>query len=153
MSWARAATLAKLKPRAGSWNTGVKALRERQLIFEQGGLVRIAKPTPSAGVPPGLAAYRAALGGRASDILGILARDSEATREAIAAELGVAPRGRSWNTSWKALRDNGLIVEDGAAVHWPKVWKRDGFEAASSRELISLPERWQMRLETGAVCA
>lgn len=116
MTWARAATLARLKPRGGSWNTGVKALRERQLVLEEGGLVRIAKPSAAAGAPPGLAAYRAALGGRPSDILGILARNAQATREAIAAELGVAPRGGSWNTAWKALRDNGLIVEEDGLV-------------------------------------
>ena len=119
MTWRQAASMAGLRPRGGHWNTGVKALREAGLVVEDGALVRIAQPTEAAtAIPDGpersrimVGNWKRVLGGRAADVLAILERDGERTRDSIADELGVASRGGHWNTVWKSLRDNDLIDE------------------------------------------
>lgn len=115
-TWTQVASLAGLKARGGSYNTAKKALVESGLIAENGGLVEIG--TPSASVPSGNLApadmvemWAKNLASGPSRILrhlysvGGIARTQE-----IAEALNLQPRGGSWNTAWKELRDNDIVV-------------------------------------------
>ena len=126
-SWQQVATLAGLKARGGHFNAGRKALVDAHLTNEAGGLVAIA--APSAGAKPEVhdpaalvEQWAGVLKGAASKILRFifetLPRPGTVlmSREDIAHRLGMEPRGGHWNTGWKELRDNGLVIVEGGSA-------------------------------------
>ena len=126
-SWQQVATLAGLKARGGHFNAGRKALVDAGLIDEAGGLVAIA--VPSAGAKPEIRDPAALVGqwagvlkGAAPKILRFLFKTLPRpgtvlmSREDIAHQLGMEPRGGHWNTGWKEMRDNGLVIVEGGSA-------------------------------------
>lgn len=128
-SWLQVATLAGLKARGGHFNSGRKALIESGVIAVEGDLVRIAKPSKGAG--PAIVdrdalveKWASVLSGGAPRILRAIASVKRTPRHKanIAQELGLEPRGGHWNSAWKQLRDNKLIVDDGTFVRLSDVF-------------------------------
>lgn len=118
-SWTQVATLAGLKSRGGSFNTARKALLESGLLHADGNLISIIKP--SAGATRGRLSpsdlvdmWCANLSGAAPKLLRMLFENGGAmTQTAVAAALDIQPRGGSWNTAWKELRDNEIVRVSG----------------------------------------
>ncbi len=124
-TWTQVASLAGLKARGGSYNTAKKALRESGLITESGligdngGLVQIV--TPSAQATSGNLApadmvemWAKNLSGGAPRILRhLFSIGGSATTLEVAEALSLQPRGGSWNTAWKELRDNDILTVSG----------------------------------------
>ena len=126
-SWQQVATLAGLKARGGHFNAGRKALVDSGLIDDAAGLVAIATPTvgaaPEIRDPAALVQqWAGVLKGAAPKILRFifetLPRPGTVlmSREDIAHQLGMEPRGGHWNTGWKELRDNGLVIVEGGSA-------------------------------------
>ena len=126
-SWQQVATLAGLKARGGHFNAGRKALIDAGLIDDAAGLVAIATPTvgaaPEIRDPAALVQqWAGVLKGAAPKILRFifetLPRPGTVlmSREDIAHQLGMEPRGGHWNTGWKELRDNGLVIVEGGSA-------------------------------------
>ncbi|MCX5495421.1 hypothetical protein OSH11_11945 [Kaistia dalseonensis] len=126
-TWTQVATLAGLKARGGHYNAGRKALIDGGMIRDVGGLIEHAAPTPGAR-PPATAAevvdiWAGVLSGAAPKILRFLFGETsdglgtrQGSREWIAEQLGMQPRGGHWNAAWKELRDNGLVEINGTTV-------------------------------------
>lgn len=115
-TWVQVATLAGLKARGGSFNTGKKLLIDSGRVTDENGLVRITKPSSDAAAASMTAdelvdLWGKVLSGPAPKFLHELYRLGGAARRAdIADNLGVKPQGGSWNTGWKELRDNQIVV-------------------------------------------
>jgi len=120
LTWGQCATLAGLKARGGSYNTGRKALRDGGYILEEtDGIMASAKgiklaggaqPRPS--TPAELLAFwRTALPSNPGRMLDELCRQGGkwVSKGILAELLGVQPRGGSWNTAISMLRNNRLI--------------------------------------------
>lgn len=115
-TWTQVASLAGLKARGGSYNTAKKALSESGLIAENGGLVEIG--TPSASAPSGNLAPAEMVDmwaknlarGPSRILLHLYSVGGIARTQEIAEALNLQPRGGSWNTAWKELRDNDIVV-------------------------------------------
>lgn len=116
MTWNALAASVGNKARGGHFNGVRKVLRESGLIVEEGNLVMIAQPSATAAAPPSgpdraaflRGQWQRILGGRAAQIIGLLA-ESSGTKEEIAYALNCAPSGGHWNAAWKSLRDNDLV--------------------------------------------
>lgn len=121
LTWAQTATLAGLKARGGSYNTGRKALRDGDYVSEwpDGGILASpqgielaggAQPRPS--TPAKLLAWwRTALPSTPGRMLDQLCQQGGKwmRKDLLAGLLGVQPRGGSWNTAISTLRNNRLI--------------------------------------------
>lgn len=118
-TWAQVASLAGLKARGGSYNTGKRALLESGLIAENGGLIEIGTPSASAtsgNLSPSdlVDVWAANLSGSAPKILTYLfSVGGEQSVQDIAVALDLQPRGGSWNTAWRELRDNDIVSVSG----------------------------------------
>lgn len=120
MSWNAVAASIGNKARGGHFNATRKALVTGGHVIEEGGLVRIAKPSQDA--PAAISgaaraetlrhAWKGILGGRSAQIIDVLTQGPRSKGD-VAAMLGVAAHGGHWNAAWKALRDNDLITPDG----------------------------------------
>lgn len=127
LTWAQTATLAGLKARGGSFNTGRKALREGGYIVEDGDSIaaselgfeaaggRQPKPTTPDEV---IEWWRSMLPQTSGRVLDQLFRQGcrWIKKDRLAEFLGVAPRGGSWNTALSILRQNALIEVKGDQV-------------------------------------
>lgn len=118
-SWRQAATLAGMKGHGGSFNTAKKALLESGLIVVSGDLISIATPSAEA-VPAAIDAaqlvgiWEGSLVKAAGRILRFMFETKRpVTKQEISAGLGIAAHGGSWNSAWKELRDNEIIVITG----------------------------------------
>lgn len=127
-SWVQVATLAGLRARGGHFNAGRKALVDSGAIVESGGLVQIA--APSAGAAPYSAnpaalvdLWAGSLSGAAPKILRLLFERGPMTRERIADELGMQPRGGHWNAAWKELRDNNIVSIESGTVQLTEMFR------------------------------
>lgn len=120
LSWAQTATLAGLKARGGSFNTGRKALRDAGYVYEHPdgnaatarGIEAAGGAQPKPSNPAELLAWwRSALPTTAGRVIDQLCRQDGkwVKKERLAEFLGVQPRGGSWNTAISMLRQNGLI--------------------------------------------
>ncbi|MCX5516183.1 hypothetical protein C3941_19525 [Kaistia algarum] len=124
-SWQQVATLAGLKARGGHFNAGRKAIIDGGYIIERDGLIEHANPSPGAAESVSDPAaivdmWAASLSGAAPKILRFLFGESrdglggrQGTKEWIAEQLGMQPRGGHWNAAWKELRDNGIVTING----------------------------------------
>lgn len=115
-TWGQTAGMAGLKARGGSFNRSRKWLVDSGLIVEEGGFVRVANPSAGAAdaAPVGpeemVAAWEKVVGAAAARYLRfVYEAGGSVEQEALAADLGVQPRGGSWNRAWKELRDNNLV--------------------------------------------
>lgn len=123
-SWQHVATLAGLKARGGSFNTARKALLESGLLKIDGGLISIASPTgaepPIKDAATLVDVWTRNLGVSAGRILRYVFENDPTgvgfERADIAQALDLAPRGGSWNTAWKELRENGMLTISGETV-------------------------------------
>lgn len=127
MTWAQTATLAGLKARGGSFNTGRKALRDSGYIIENSDGVEAtavgiragggAQPKPD-NPSELLNWWRSALPTTPGRMLEQLCRQDGkwVRKDRLAGFLGVQPRGGSWNTALSTLRQNGLIEIKGDQV-------------------------------------
>lgn len=118
-TWGQFAALAGLRARGGHYNTGRKHLLDAGLVVEEGGLVRIAKPSADASEPildpeENVKIWTSVLSGAAPAILeDLFAVGGSSTKQNIADRLGLVPKGGHWNTGWKQLRDNGIVSLSG----------------------------------------
>jgi hypothetical protein len=118
-SWQQVATLAGLKARGGHFNTGKRALIESRLVDETNSLVAIVSPSAAAPEPTTDPAalveqWAGMLSGAAPKILRHLFHvGGTASRESIARDLGMQPRGGHWSAAWKELRDNEILTVNG----------------------------------------
>ena len=119
-SWSQVATLAGLKARGGHFNAGKKALLDTGLVIAEGDLVRVGTPSKSAKAAPDNPAalvemWAGALSGAAPKILrDIFQQGGTVFRSSVATRLGMQPRGGHWNSAWKELRENGIVITDAA---------------------------------------
>lgn len=119
MSWSALAASIGNKARGGHFNSVRKWLIDNGKVIEDVGLVQIAKPSvdaPPQGSPEEVRAFlreqwKRILGGRPADIIAELEHAS-LSKQQIAGILGCANSGGHWNSAWKALRDNALVVEE-----------------------------------------
>lgn len=131
-SWTQVAHLAGLRASGGHYNAGRKAMRDQGLVVEDGPLVAIAQPSAEAGPAvsdPGhlVATWRDLLSGAGPKILEALYHaGGSARREDIAATLGMKPSGGHWNSAWKELRDNDIVVVDGAMAQLTELFRPAG---------------------------
>jgi hypothetical protein len=119
-TWAQTATLAGLKARGGHFNAGRKALIDSGAVVVDGDLISIATPSatapsPADGDPARLVeTWAAALDGSAPRILRqLFTIGGSASRDRLARELDMAPRGGHWNSAWAQLRSNGIVTVAG----------------------------------------
>lgn len=127
-SWSQVATLAGLKARGGSFNTAKKALVESGLLTISGDLIQINNPTGPAApdMEPGelVAMWGSRLSGSAPRILRVLFEmGGSASQEDVATHLNIAPRGGSWNTAWKELRNNDIVTVSGGYATLTELFK------------------------------
>ncbi len=126
LNWTQLASLTGRKARGGSFNTARKRLIDGGYVVEEGdrvvptdvgflesGVVPSAMPVS---VEDRLNMWVAALPGPSGDLLKIVYAEGPLTREALAEAAGRQPRGGSWNTALKVLRDNDLIVDAGGPI-------------------------------------
>ena len=130
-SWRQVATLAGIKGHGGHFNAGKKGLVDAGLVVTHGGLVSIAQPSKDAApgrIDPAalVETWGRVLSGAAPKILRFLFESDPKglTRSAIAAGLGMQPRGGHWNAGWKELRDNELVEIDGDVARLPDLFRR-----------------------------
>lgn len=117
LSWAGLASAAGLKARGGSFNTRKRRLLDNGLVREDGALVA---PTRPPDVPEGVSPadlLEQNLPKTSAEAFRVIRRLPGITTGQLAAELGVQPRGGSWNTRLSVLRSNGLIESRGDGLH------------------------------------
>ena len=113
LTWAGLAAACGRKARGGSFNTRRKRLIDDRLVRENGDLVIPTNPPPAPeGVTPA-DLLEQNLPTASADAFKIIRRAPGISIEQLAAQLGVLPRGGSWNTRMSILRKNGLINEAG----------------------------------------
>lgn len=107
------------RARGGSWNTAIKQLKDKGCVVEvSDGLratdegLRQAPESNPLNKDDVIARWRISIPAPAREILDILLENPTTSYnvEALASLTGRQPRGGSWNTSLKALRDSGLVV-------------------------------------------
>ncbi|OCX12637.1 MULTISPECIES: ATP-binding protein [Phyllobacteriaceae] len=113
LTWAGLAAACGRKARGGSFNTRRRALLDSGRVREEGDLV---VPTNPPAAPEGLAPadlLEQNLPTPSADAFKIIRRTPGISIDALAHQLGVVPRGGSWNTRMSILRKNSLISEAG----------------------------------------
>jgi hypothetical protein len=113
LSWAGLAAACGRKARGGSFNTRRRALIDGGHVREEGDLVvPINPPASPEGVSPA-DLLEQNLPSASADAFKMIRRQPGISIDALAAQLGVVPRGGSWNTRMSILRKNGLITQQG----------------------------------------
>lgn len=132
-SWTQVATLAGLRARGGHFNAGRKALIDSGLIVDSGGLIAIMKPSGAARAETSdpialVEMWATSLSGAAPKILRYLfsQADGARSRDSIAHNLSMQPRGGHWNAAWKELRDNGIVTVDGGVAQLTELFRPAG---------------------------
>lgn len=116
MTWAGLAAMCGLKARGGSFNTRRRRLLDANQVVEAGGLVAVTNPpaVPEGVVPADLLEQN--LPATSAEAFKIIRRSPGIKLDELARQLGVQPRGGSWNTRLSILRKNGLITEEGGGL-------------------------------------
>lgn len=111
MTWAGLASMCGRKARGGSFNTRRRHLLDGGHVREDGDLVVPCNPpeTPAGVIPADLLEQN--LPTSSAEAFKIIRRQPGISIEDLAANLGVVPRGGSWNTRMAILRRNNLITE------------------------------------------
>lgn len=128
-TWTQVATLAGLKARGGHFNQGKRALLDRGEVKIENDLVSVVRPSSSAAPPSSdpaavVEVWANVLTGAAPKILRLIFESGgRMDREAVAASLGMAPRGGHWNAAWKELRDNGVITISGSTASLTELFR------------------------------
>lgn len=124
-TWAQIATLAGLKASGGYFNTGVRALRVRDLVEEGGGQVWASETAIGAADEPAdppqtpaevLTMWCDKLPSPSPAMLRMLARRGPMPRDELAEAIGLQPRGGFWNKGVAALRNNRLVEIHGGVI-------------------------------------
>lgn len=122
---AQIALLTGRRPRGGSWNTALKQIKDHGFAVEDGERL-VVTPSGRRQVPDTaplsrdelVARWRASLPTPAQEILDILLKDAGREVELVdlAEMTGRQPRGGSWNTAIKALRESALVLSSGTRM-------------------------------------
>lgn len=113
LTWSQLCAMCGRKARGGHFNKTKKQLQESGLVTTDQGLVTLTSPpSRSAGLSPA-DLLEQNLPNPANRMFAAIRRRPGMTREELAAELGMQPRGGHWNNGFSILRNNDLVSDEG----------------------------------------
>ncbi|WP_298165003.1 DUF87 domain-containing protein [Novosphingobium sp.] len=116
--WGSLAAMVGNKARGGSFNAARKAMRESGRIIEDGDTVRSAwLATTGLRRDKAFALWSDVLSNPAPRMMIALKEEGPLTRAALAASLGVVPRGGNFNNGVAQLLRNGVAIDRGGVLH------------------------------------
>lgn len=118
VSWGSLAAMIGNKARGGNFNAARKAMRESGLIIEDGDTVRSAAPAAT-GLrrDQAFALWSDVLNNPAPRMMIALKEEGPLTRAALAANLGIVPRGGNFNNGVAQMIRNGVAIDRGGVLH------------------------------------
>lgn len=118
VSWGSLAAMIGNKARGGNYNAARKAMRESGLIIEDADTVRSAAPA-STGLrrDQAFALWSDVLSNPAPRMMIALKEEGPLTRAALAANLGIVPRGGNFNNGVAQMIRNGVAIDRGGVLH------------------------------------